>query len=79
MLLKDHNAVMPVRLEPAASRSRVKHSTTESLRSSWKVCLNVLHKLNFFFFLLFSEVEETGLSLALLETPKRGFVVSMPI
>ena len=27
-LLKDHNAVMPVRLEPAASRSRVKHSTT---------------------------------------------------
>ena len=26
VLLKDHNAVTPVRLEPAASRSRVKHS-----------------------------------------------------
>ena len=25
--------MMPVRLEPAASRSRVKHSTTEPLRS----------------------------------------------
>ena len=29
VLLKDHNAVMPVRLEPAALRSQVKHSTTE--------------------------------------------------
>ena len=28
VLLKDHNAVTPVRLEP-----RVKHSTTETLRS----------------------------------------------
>ena len=37
VLLKDHNAVTPVRLEPAALRSRVKHSTTEPLRSliSW--------------------------------------------
>ena len=26
----------PVRLDPAASRSRVKHSTTEPLRSLWK-------------------------------------------
>ena len=33
VLLKDHNAVTPVRLEPAALRSRVKHSTTEPLRS----------------------------------------------
>ena len=33
VLLKDHNAVTPVRLEPAAPRSRVKHSTTEPLRS----------------------------------------------
>ena len=33
VLLKDHNAVTPVRLEPAASRSRVKHSTTKPLRS----------------------------------------------
>ena len=31
-LLKAHNAVTPVRLEPAASRSRVKHSTTEPPR-----------------------------------------------
>ena len=28
VLLKDHNAVTPVRLEPAAPQSRVKHSTT---------------------------------------------------
>ena len=28
VLLKDNNAVTPVRLEPAASRSRVKHSAT---------------------------------------------------
>ena len=27
--LRDHNAVTPVRLKPAALRSRVKHSTTE--------------------------------------------------
>ena len=33
VLLKDHNAVTPVRLEPAVPRSRVKHSTTEPLRS----------------------------------------------
>ena len=33
VLLKDHNPVMPVRLEPTALRSRVKHSTTEPLRS----------------------------------------------
>ena len=32
-MLKDHKAVTPVRLEPAAPRSRVKHSTTEPLRS----------------------------------------------
>ena len=33
VLLKDHNAVTPVRLKPAAPPSRVKHSTTEPLRS----------------------------------------------
>ena len=33
VLLKNHNAVTPVRHEPAASRSRVKHSTTEPLSS----------------------------------------------
>ena len=32
-LAQGHNAVTPVRLEPAASRSPVKHSTTEQLRS----------------------------------------------
>ena len=32
-LAQEHNAVMPVRLEPAAPQSRVKHSTTEPLRS----------------------------------------------
>ena len=31
VLLKDHNAVTPVRLEPTAPRSRVKHSITELL------------------------------------------------
>ena len=33
VLLKGHNAVTQVRLEPAAPQSRVKHSTTEPLRS----------------------------------------------
>ena len=32
-LAQGHNAVTPVRLEPAAPLSRVKHSTTEPLRS----------------------------------------------
>ena len=36
VLLKDHNAVTPVRFEPAAPRSRVKHSTTEQLRPHFK-------------------------------------------
>ena len=35
VLLKDHNAVTPVRLELAAPRSRVKHSTTEPLRTQF--------------------------------------------
>ena len=33
VLLKDHNTVTPVRLEPAALWSRVEHYTTEPLRS----------------------------------------------
>ena len=33
VLLKGHNKVTPERLEPAAPRSRVKHSTTEPLSS----------------------------------------------
>ena len=32
-LLKDRHAVTPARLQPAAPRSRVKHSTTEPMRS----------------------------------------------
>ena len=40
VLLKDHNAVTPVRLKPAAPRSRVKHSSTEPLRSLTKVYEN---------------------------------------
>ena len=32
-LAQGHNAVTPVRLKPASPRSRVKHSTTEPLRS----------------------------------------------
>ena len=34
-LAQGHNAVTSLRLEPAAPRSRVKHSTTEPLRSTW--------------------------------------------
>ena len=48
VLLKDHNAVTPVRLEPAAPRPRVKHSTTEPLRSlnhsKWRCVLLRLKK-----------------------------------
>ena len=32
-IAQGHNAVSPVRLEPTSPRSRVKHSTTEALRS----------------------------------------------
>ena len=32
-IAQGHTAVPPVRLEPATLRSRVKHSTTEPLRS----------------------------------------------
>ena len=34
-LVQGHNAVLPVRLEPATPLSRVKHSTTEPPRSSF--------------------------------------------
>ena len=37
-LAQGHNTVMPVRLEPAAPRSRVKHSTTEPLPSLYWTC-----------------------------------------
>ena len=42
-MLKDHNTVKLVRLEPATPRSRVKHTTTEPLRSLHKgldICVN---------------------------------------
>ena len=38
VLAQGHNVVMTVRLGPAASRSRVKHSTTEPLRSRCYRC-----------------------------------------
>ena len=37
VLLKDHDAVTPVRLELATPRSRVKHSTTEPLLSLYQL------------------------------------------
>ena len=37
ILLKDHNAVTPVGLESVIPMSRVKHSTTEPLRSLFKL------------------------------------------
>ena len=44
VLLKDHNAVTLVRIEPTAPQSRVEHSTTESLRSLlWKCGRNTDH------------------------------------
>ena len=42
VLLKDHNTVTPVRLVPSALRSRVKHSTTEPLRSLHKPCVHMI-------------------------------------
>ena len=38
VLLKDHNAVMQVRLEPVAPQSGVKHSITEPLRFPHGLC-----------------------------------------
>ena len=39
-LVKGHNPVTPVRLEPVALRSQGKHSTTEPLRSFKLECMN---------------------------------------
>ena len=52
-MLKDHNAGTPVKLEPAAPRSWVKHSSTEPLRShqNWcELCLHVNICLNIFIY-----------------------------
>ena len=45
-LAQGHKAVMPVRLEPTAPRSRIKHSTTEPLHSLFIVVYrtHVLHR-----------------------------------
>ena len=50
-MFKDHNAVTPVRLEPAALRSRVKHSTTEPLRSQDRKVSFICYKMTFSVFL----------------------------
>ena len=44
-LAQGHNAMTPVRLEAAATRYRVKHSTTEPLRSEDEVLVNRFLKL----------------------------------
>ena len=44
-LAQGHNAMTPVRLEAAATRYRVKHSTTEPLRSEDEVLVNRFFKL----------------------------------
>ena len=43
-LAQGRNAMTPVRLEAAATRSRVKHSTTEPLRSDDEVLVNRFFK-----------------------------------
>ena len=40
-LAQEHNAVRPARLDPTASRSRVKHTTTEPLHSLSKSPYNL--------------------------------------
>ena len=63
VLLKDHNAVTPVRLEPAAPRSWVKHSTTEPLRSLnslWKTFSTDFYYIYGFFPLCFLSTFSTG-------------------
>ena len=53
VLLKDHNAVTPVWLEPAAPQSRVKHSTTEPLHSLYTfICDWCLYHISVSFMLL---------------------------
>ena len=44
-LAQGHNTMTPVRLEAAATRYRVKHSTTEPLRSEDEVLVNRFFKL----------------------------------
>ena len=61
VLLKDHNAVTPVRLKPVTPRSRVKHSTTEPLRShnaSYGLCVLIKDYLSKQFSLFHPHVQE---------------------
>ena len=55
VLLKDHNAVTLVRLEPVDLRSRVKHSTTEPLRSLCQmyVCMDICIFMIYFLALIY--------------------------
>ena len=58
VLAQGHNAVTPVRLEPAAPRSRVKHSTTEPLRFH---CVYVKTKTYIYNFnVLFNKIKKNG-------------------
>ena len=54
-LAQGHNAVTPVRLKPAAPRSRVKHSTTEPLHSPFDflAIITLLHLLLDYILLVF--------------------------
>ena len=58
VLLKDHNAVTPVRLEPAAFPSRVKHSTTEPLHSLSHLSVSKQEQSVFFRVLVFLRAVE---------------------
>ena len=51
-LAQRHNTVMPMRLEPAAPWSRVKHSTTEPLRSLLKGLKNSAVNLSYYIIIL---------------------------
>ena len=53
-LAQGHNSVTPVRLKPLALRSRVKHSTTEPLRSLCSILTTV--NINIYF----ERVKETS-------------------
>ena len=75
----------PVRLEPAALRSRVKHSTTEPLRSLSTFVIHLLESIvskvntsKISIFYLVSVAEQVVLSMTWLETPKTGFVALKP-
>ena len=51
-LAQGHNAVTLMRLEPAAARSQVKHSTTEPLLSL-SICVSSTYCLFFYFFIIY--------------------------